>query len=139
MLLWNDPFDMFFAPVRRQAAFVPAADLMVSEGDLVLTMDLPGLTAEDLEIEVLDGYLVVRGERRRPEIGQGVSVAHAERSFGGFERRIKVPEGVDPDRITASMDHGVLSLLVPKPERLKPRTIQITTGEEQHQLETTSA
>ncbi len=117
-MLWTDPFDALFAPLgavgQRPAAFMPPTDLAVSGGDLVLTMDLPGLRAEDVAIEVRDGHLVVRGERRRPEVAEGTSFAHAERTFGRFERRLKLPDGVDPDTVTASMDEGVLSLIVPQ-------------------------
>lgn len=137
-MLWTDPFVPFSAQTNR-AAFVPAADVTVSDGDMVLTMDLPGLTADDLEIELVDGYLFVRGERTRPEVTDGTRWAHTERSFGKFERRIKLPDGVDPDKVTASMDNGVLSLIVPKPERMIPRTITIGSGSEQRQLETTAA
>jgi HSP20 family protein len=101
--------------------------------------DLPGLSAEDLEIEFFDGSLVVRGERRRPAGAEGTAWVHSERAFGRFERRIRVPDGIDPDRVTASMHNGVLSLIVPKPERLKPRTIAIDTGESSRQLETVTA
>jgi HSP20 family protein len=124
-----DPFltiDSMFAP--RGRSFLPAADVTVSETDLVLTMDLPGLTAGDLDLQVLDGHLVLRGERKRPEPSEGSRFMHSERLFGAFERRIKLPEGVDPEAITASMDNGVLSLIVPKPEKLKPRAIEIQSG-----------
>ncbi len=136
-MFWTDPFAPFTAQVNR-AAFLPAADVTVSDGDMVLTMDLPGLTAEDLEIEFVGGYLSVRGERKRPAVAEGNRLAHTERAFGRFERRIKLPEGVDVDKVTASMDNGVLSLIVPKPERMVPRTIAITTGDEQRQLETSA-
>lgn len=132
MTLMLDPFAPLF---HRTTAFAAPADVIVGEGDMLLTMDLPGLTADDLEIELLDGFLAVRGERRRPEVGDGKAFAHAERPFGRFERRFRVPEGVDPDAVIARMDHGVLSLIVPKPERLKPKTIAIGTGE-QRELET---
>jgi HSP20 family protein len=135
MTLVFDPFAPLFT---RSSAFTAPADVIVGEGDLLLTMDLPGLTADDLEIELLDGYLSVRGERRRPEVGDGKAFAHSERPFGRFERRFKVPEGVDPDAVMARMDNGVLSLIVPKPERLKPKTIAIGTGE-QRELETAAA
>ena len=138
-MLLSDPFTPFFSQMSRNAGFLPPADVTVSEGDVALTMDLPGLTAEDLELEVLDGYLFVRGERRRPQIAEGTTWVHSERSFGRFERRIKLPDGVDPDRVTASMVNGVLSLIVPKPERLKPRQIVIDTPSEQKQIETASA
>jgi HSP20 family protein len=134
----SDPFLPVFG--ARTAAFLPPADVTVSDGDVVLTMDLPGLRADDLEIELLDGHLTVRGERRRPELTEGATWAHAERAFGRFERRIKLPDGVDGDRIAASLVDGVLSLIVPKPERMQPRQITISAGEqEQRRLETASA
>jgi HSP20 family protein len=139
MLFFNDPFAPLVGQLARTTAFFPAADVTVGEGDLVLTMDLPGLTSDDLSIELIDGYLLVRGERRPPQLPEGTGLAHRERSFGAFERRIKVPDGVDADAITASMDNGVLSLIVPKPERLKPKAITIGSGSEQRQLETVNA
>ena len=137
-MLWTDPFALFTAQLNR-AAFLPQADVTVSEGDMVLTMDLPGLTADDLEIELVDGSLSVRGERKRPQVGEGTRWAHSERAFGRFERRIKLPDGVDPDKVTASMDNGVLSLIVPKPDKMIPKTISIGSGSEQRQLETSAA
>ena len=138
-MLWNDPFTPLVTQFTRTAAFLPPADVTVSDGDMVVTMDLPGLKAEDLSIELLDGYLIVRGDRKRPELADGTTLVHGERTFGRFERRIKVPEGVDPDGITASMDNGVLSLIVPKPERLQPKTIAIGSGNEQRELEPAAA
>ena len=138
-MLWNDPFTPLVTQLTRTAAFLPAADVTVSDGDLVVTMDLPGFKAEDLSIELLDGYLVVRGERTRPELADGTTLAHGERTYGRFERRIKVPEGVDPDAITASMTDGVLSVIVPKPEQVKPKTIAIGSGNEQRELEPAAA
>jgi HSP20 family protein len=129
-MLWN------FA-----TTFLPPADVAVSEGDLLLTIDLPGLTSDDLDIELVDDYLYLRGERRRPQLSEGTFWAHTERAFGRFERRIQLPKGVDADNITASMDNGVLSLIVPKPERLKPHTIAIGSGAhtEQRELEPANA
>ena len=139
-----DPFSLFDAGATRAGSapgFLPATDLTVSEGDLVLTMDLPGLGPEDVQIEVLDGELVVRGERRRPGAQDGATWAHAERRFGRFERRVRLPRGVDPDAVTASMDRGVLSLIVPKPARLKPHQVEISAGDatRTQELETATA
>jgi len=132
------PFTTLFQTAGR-VGFLPAADVSVSDHDLVFTMDLPGLTADDLSIEVLNGELVIRGERKRPELAEGSRWALTERSFGMFERRLRLPSAVDPDAITASMDNGVLSLIVPKPEVMKPKTITIATGSQQRELETTTA
>jgi HSP20 family protein len=138
-LLRTDPFTSFYANAPRTATFLPPADVTVSEGDLVLTLDVPGLTADDVSIEFADGFLTVRGERKRPELAEGTSWIHSERAFGSFTRRVAVPKGVDADAIMASMDNGVLSLIVPKPERLKPRTIEVAPGADRKELETATA
>jgi HSP20 family protein len=140
MLFNFDPFEPLISQAVRTPAFIPATDVLVSDGDLVLAMDVPGLTHDDLSIEMQDGYLVVRGERKLGEAAEKANLTHRERTFGKFERRINVPEGVDPDAITASLDNGVLSLIVPKPEKMKPKAITITTGSgnDQRQLETTA-
>ena len=131
-MLWTETFSPFTWQLGR-TAFHPAADVTISDNDVVLTLDLPGLTADDVEIELADGYLAVRGERRRPELPDGSRNAHSERGYGRFERRIAMPDGVDPDAITASMDNGVLSLIVPKPDRMVRTTIAI--GGDQRELE----
>ena len=135
----TDPFASMFTPFARTGAFLPPADVTVSDGHVLLTMDVPGVRSEDLSIELLGDQLYVRGERKRPALPDGAAWQHLERGVGRFERRVKVPDGVDPDAITASLDDGVLSLIVPKPERLKPRAITIEPGKEDRQLETSTA
>jgi HSP20 family protein len=141
-MLWNvDPFEPLVSQFARPPAFLPPADLTVSDGDIVLTLDVPGMTDDDLSIELVDGHLVVSGERRRPDAGGNATLSHRERAFGRFERRVRMPDGVDPDAITASLKDGVLSLIVPKPERMRPRTIAIgaSAGDGSPQLETATA
>jgi HSP20 family protein len=130
------PFDTVFG---RSAAFIPPVDVTMSKSDLVITMDVPGLRPDALDIEVVDGNLLVRGERARPELTGDATWTHAERAFGRFERRIKLPQGTDPDAITANFEHGVLSLVVPKPDRMKPRRITIDSGSERKELAGTAA
>lgn len=138
-MLWADPYSQRLSQLRRTAAFAPMADLAVSESDIVLTVDLPGLTPDDLSIDVHDGQLTVRGERKRPQVGAGTSYAYVQRPFGAFEHRVGLPKGVDPAAITASMQDGVLSLIVPVPERLKPQRIAIGSKDEERQLEPATA
>jgi HSP20 family protein len=123
----------------RTGGVLPAADLAVSESHLVLTLDLPGLTAEDLSIEVRNDELTVRGERQPREAGDGMSYVYAQRPVGAFEHRIQIPNGVDAEKITASMEHGVLSLIVPKPEPIKPKRIEIGSKSEERELESAPA
>jgi HSP20 family protein len=134
------PFDPFaplstlVGPPLRTVAFVPPVDVAVSDSDVVLTMDVPGLTSQDITLEVIDDVLAVRGERRSAEIPEGTTFAHVERGVGRFERSIRLPEGVDPEAVTASLEHGVLSLIVAKPDDKRPRTIQIEAGERTKEL-----
>ena len=131
-------FDPFAPLLPRAGAFLAPVDVRVGERDMVLTFDLPGLKADDIDIQVLDRELVLRGERKRPEAGDTGQWMLAERPFGAFERHIHLPEGVDADAITANMEAGVLSLIVPKPERLTPKSIRIGSAE-QRELETSTA
>jgi HSP20 family protein len=137
-MLWSDPFALFPTQLSRSAAFLPTADVQVRDGDVLLTMDVPGVTAGDLDIEFVDGYLTVRGERRRPDVDDA-NWLHAERAFGRFERRVRLPEGVDPESITANVKNGVLTLVVPQPEKPQPKTIEIGGTRERRQLETAAA
>ena len=121
------------------AAYAPKVDVTVGENDMLLTFDVPGLKTEDLSIELVDGYLVIRGERKRPALPEGSGLVHGERPYGSFARRIKMPDGIDVEGIAASMDDGVLSLIVPKSERAKRKTIAIAYGGEQPAIETTEA
>lgn len=132
-----DPFAPLSTLVRsplRNLAFVPAADVSVSDNDIVLTLDVPGLTAEDVDIEVVDNTLVVRGERRRGDAPEGTHYAHLERGVGRFERSVRLPVGVDADAVTASLENGVLSLIVPKPAEARPRAIPIESGDRAKEL-----
>ena len=138
-MLWTEPFAPLLTQLNRSAAFVPAADLSVSERDIVLTVDLPGLTADDLSIDVRGGELTVRAERKRPQGDEGASYVYALRPFGVFEHRIQIPKDVDPDTITASMQNGVLSLIVPKPEPVKPKKIAVGSKHEERELEAAPA
>ena len=139
------PFDPFaplstlVGPPLRTVAFVPPVDVAVSDSDVVLTLDVPGLASEDISLEIVDDVLTVRGERRRGEAPEGTTFAHVERGVGRFERSVRLPAGVDPGAVTASLEHGVLSLIVPKPEAVKPKQVTIGTSKEDRQLETANA
>jgi HSP20 family molecular chaperone IbpA len=106
--------------------------MMKSQFEHVKSLERPAIrwqmspvTADDVTIEIADDQLVVRGERSVPEAHDGTRYVHRERAFGAFERHLTLPAAVDPDTITAAMEHGVLSLLIAKPERPAPQRIAI--------------
>jgi HSP20 family protein len=129
-------------------AFIPPADLLIDDNGVTVYMDVPGLRAENLEIELENDTLTIRGERPFPyarEDGAG-PVRRIERGFGRFERTLRVPAGLDPESVRAELEDGVLTLRIPKPETLRPRRIEIKAhengahheGSQQHGQETSA-
>jgi HSP20 family protein len=111
--------------VRR---WIPAMDLVETENDFVLRADLPGLTDQDVNIELDDNVLTVSGERKARHEEHKEGYHRVERSFGRFSRSLTLPEGVDPNAVKASFEQGVLEVRVPKPEQRKPRKVAITVN-----------
>jgi HSP20 family protein len=108
-------------------AFVPPADLLIDDDGVTVYMDVPGLRAENIQIELENDVLTVSGERPYPYAGEdGTGPARrVERGFGRFQRSLRVPPGLNPDAIEASISDGVLKLRIPKPESLRPRRIAV--------------
>jgi HSP20 family protein len=119
--LFNTLFD------RNQAAqrWVPAMDLVEHDDHFLLRADLPGLTENDVNIELNDGSLTISGERRAEHARQERGFYRLERQFGPFSRTLTLPDGIDGGQIEASFTNGVLEVWIPKPEERKPRRIPI--------------
>jgi HSP20 family protein len=94
----------------------------------MLKADLPGLSEEDVAIEVRDSTLRISGERKSEREQKERGWYRMERSFGRFSRSLTLPEGVDADAIAAKFDKGVLEVRIPKPEERQPRRIEIQGG-----------
>ena len=105
--------------------WMPAMDLVESGDHFVLRADLPGMSEDDVNIEFEDGTLTVSGERKAEHEESNEGFHRVERSFGSFSRSLTLPQGVDPEAVTASFDRGVLEIRIPKPEQRKPRKIAI--------------
>ncbi len=105
--------------------WMPAMDLVESGDHFVLRADLPGMGEDDVNIEFEDGTLTVSGERKAEHEDSNEGFHRVERSFGSFSRSLTLPQGIDPEAVTASFDRGVLEIRIPKPEQRKPRKIAI--------------
>ena len=119
-------------------SFVPAADVVVTDDDVTVYMDVPGFKVDDIGIELVDDTRTVTGERAYPYAAgqeEGRVWQRLERGFGKFERVLRVPHGLDPEAVTADLVDGVLTLHIPKPEARKPRQIAIGTGQSQPAIE----
>jgi HSP20 family protein len=128
---WLRDLNRLFTNEAGVAAFVPPADVIATDDGVTVQMDLPGISGEQLDIELENDSLTIRGERPFPYGSQdgGRGSRRIERGFGRFERTLRVPRGLDPDAIRASLKDGVLSLEIPKPESLKPHKIQVQASE----------
>ena len=111
-----------------QQRWMPAMDLVEADDHFVLKADLPGLSEEDVSLEVRDNALTISGERKAEHESRERGWYRVERSFGRFSRSLTLPEGVDAEGISASFHNGVLSVRIPKPEERKPRRVQIQAG-----------
>ena len=140
-----EPFSTLFDSGRQRPhagwsrAFVPAGDLLVGEEDVRLVIDVPGLKAEDLEIELADDMLRVRGERRYPyREDEGHKLNRLERGYGRFERVLRIPKEVEPSALSASIEDGVLTLRIPVPQSRKPRRIEVSSPGTMEAIDTTA-
>jgi HSP20 family protein len=127
----NRLFDRFFEGRTGNGTsrrWIPAMDLLETEDHLVLRGDLPGLTEDDIDIEIKDNVLTVSGERRGDKEEKGEGYYRVERAFGSFSRSLTLPQGVDADRVEANFDKGVLEVRIPKPAEAKPTRVQIGKG-----------
>jgi HSP20 family protein len=128
--LFNTYFEQPSAAGRGGAArrWVPAMDLVETTDHYVLRADLPGLSDEDVHVQLEDKMLTISGERRAEHEAEQEGYYRLERAFGEFSRSLTLPEGVDPDGVQAQFDRGVLEIRIPKPEQKKPRHVQISVG-----------
>jgi HSP20 family protein len=109
--------------------WIPAMDLVETDEHFVLKADLPGLAEEDVNLEVEDNVLTVSGERQAEHEDRREGYVRVERSYGAFRRSLTLPEGVDPEGVSARFDKGVLEVHIPKPEERKPRRVAIQVGD----------
>jgi HSP20 family protein len=109
--------------------WIPAMDLVETEEHYVLTADLPGLSQEDISLEFDGDVLTLSGERKSEHTERKEGFHRLERATGAFSRSLTLPEGVDPDAVTATFDKGVLEVRIPKPEQRKPKKVSIQVGD----------
>ena len=115
----------FSAGEQQTRPLVPAIDAFRSDEGLTVRLEVPGVDPADIEIDVAEGLLTIAGERKSDETVEDDRWVRRERVHGRFERSFSLPEGTNPDSISARYEHGVLELSIPSPEQRRPRRIQI--------------
>jgi HSP20 family protein len=107
---------------NRVTGFTPLVDVHETEEEYLVKVDLPGVKADQVNVEVNENVLSIAGSRVAEEPGQAQLV---ERPYGSFVRTLTLPQGVDNDSIEAGYQDGVLELRIPKPAEQKPKKITI--------------
>ena len=109
----------------RQPGRLLALDIAEKEDEIVVKADVPGVSADDLDISVHDGVLSIKGERKEEKEEKEENYTLIERSYGAFSRSVALPSYADPDNISAEMANGTLVLTIGKKEEAQPRAIKI--------------
>jgi HSP20 family protein len=120
--------ESLFGTPTTPDLWTPAVDVEETPDHLVFRAELPGMSREDMELELEDGVLTIRGEKREEQKDESVQGLLYERRWGTFARRFTLPRAVDGNRISAAYTDGVLTVRVPKAEDAKGRKIEITDG-----------
>lgn len=115
-------FDDALAPAKRGfEGIVPRLDVYQTEKELLVEADVPGLTEDQVDIEVQDGVLTIKGERTEEQEEKNREYFHREVSYGSFHRALTLPVEVLPEKATATVKDGHLKVVLPKVEPQKPK------------------
>ncbi len=131
----NRMFDDVFSSRGEEkdmaaSTWAPSVDIYETENELVLSAEVPGVDEKDIEIKIEDNMLSLKGERRFQKETKEENYHRIERSYGSFHRAFTLPNSVDPENIRAEHENGVLKIMMPKRQELKPRTVKIVKAEE---------
>lgn len=107
------------------STWTPAVDIYETPETIVMKAELPGLTREDLDIQIRDNTLTLRGERRFAKDVQEENYLRIERAYGSFQRSFTLPTTIQQEKVRAVFKDGVLELMLPKAEGAKPKKIAI--------------
>lgn len=121
-------FDRLFGDVGNGHGreWMPAVDMIRDDGNLVVRAEVPGIKPEEIEIQAEGGMLTISGKHEETSEEKDKEFVRRERRYGAFSRTMALPEGVDPNKITATTHDGVLELTIPLPEQAGAEPITIT-------------
>ncbi|HWO93177.1 MAG TPA: Hsp20/alpha crystallin family protein [Dehalococcoidia bacterium] len=132
-----DPFRVrferrwpFISDFLAQEPWEPAVDMIEKDGKLIVKADLPGVKREDIDVTVERGALRIRAERRQEKDVREEDYRRVERTYGRYERVLPLPEGIDPESISASCKDGVLEVVMPLPKAEAAEAKKVPIGGE---------
>lgn len=121
----DGPFGQTGEEASACSNWNPAVNILEKEDNILITADLPGLKATDVDVSIENSVLTLKGERTFEEAAEGETYHRLERSYGSFERSFKVPNSVDPKKIEAKFINGEMTVTLPKRDESKPRSVKV--------------
>jgi HSP20 family protein len=123
----NRLFDSFFegSSCMANESFVPAVDIVDTPENIVVKMELPGVEAKDVQVNVQENVLTISGEKKSEKEEKGKTWYRRETSYGKFSRSLSLPSTVDSEHVDATTDAGILTVRIPKSAAAKARQIAI--------------
>lgn len=123
----RDPWSMLSPMLggERAEGFNPAVDIVEKDDAYLVKAEVPGVAPEDIDVQVEDDVLTLRGERKHESDVERGGYRRVERSYGAFARSFVLPKGTNADAIEAHMEHGLLTLTIPKPVSATARKIEV--------------
>lgn len=107
---------------------MPSMDVTETDKEIEITAELPGLEEKDVQINIADNILTIRGEKKAEKEQKDKNYRLVERSYGSFERTLELPEGVNADAIKANISKGLLKVTVPKPAPTQAKKIEVKSA-----------
>ncbi len=119
---WRPPFFR-----GEESKWMPTVDISETSKEIIVKAELPGIDPNDIDVSVTGNTLKIQGERKQETEEEGENFHKIERSYGAFLRPIQLPAEIDPDKVKATYDKGVLTLKMPKIEAETAKKIEINT------------
>jgi len=126
--IFSDTAFSRFPAEEAMGAWAPPCDIYEDGDNIIVKAELPGIDRNDIDVQVENNVLTLRGERKREKEVRSENLCRTERSYGTFSRSFTLPVSVDTGRIKAEYKDGVLHVTLPKVEEAKPRKIQVLTS-----------
>ena len=125
MRFFQDAVSRLLSEPPASRPWAPPVDIFETENELVVKADLPDVDQKDIDINVENGTLALKGERRFEKKTDNQGYHRIERSYGSFVRYFGLPDSVDTEKVRAEYKNGVLTVTLPKKEAAKPRAIKV--------------
>lgn len=111
------------------AEWAPTVDIKEEQERFVIYADIPGVKPEDIDVSMEEGVLTIKGEKKTEAKTEKENYKRVERTYGSFYRRFSLPDTADAEAISARCKHGVLEIVIPKREAVKPKKISVAAEE----------